>query len=135
MFRQISNKIDPAENTKTTSTLVYTIIFCLYPSANWSAHFLVQSFVIWTRQVVLPTNVTTTNTQEDENPTETVEALLERLNKKREQDKQDKGKRRVQDSYRKTESKDKVKEEEQKNVLEDTNATSRDYNKDEIAVG
>ena len=33
-------------------------------------------------------NVTTTNTQEDENLTETVEALLERLNKKREQDKQ-----------------------------------------------
>ena len=57
------------------------------------------------------------------------------MNKKREQDKQDKGKRRVQDSYRKTESKDKVKEEEQKNVLEDTNTTSRDYNKDEIAVG
>ena len=86
-------------------------------------------------------NVTTTNTQDNENPTETVAALLERLNKKIEQDKGKRGKwaskyfsknkkciNDKQNTKRKSKKRSKI------NDAEDANATSLDNNKDEIAV-
>ena len=86
--------------------------------------------------------VTTTNTQDNDNPTETVEALLKQLNKKREQDKGKRGKRvsryfsknkrcinEKRNAKRKSKKKSKI------NVVEDENPTSTDNNKDEIAAG